>query len=304
MIFSILVLFCLLCILGVFLILPGESTLEQRAPFWGATFAHRGLHSTDKLIPENSMPAFTAAIDSYYGIELDVQLSRDGKVVVFHDDDLLRMCGDRAKVDSLPYDELRTFHLLATTQRIPLLQDVLDLVDQRVSLIIELKTCANYKLLCQNTWNVLHTYDGDFCIQSFDPRIVRWFWRHVPGVLRGQLAARPTVLNSGIGGVVGLGFAGFIGRPQFIAYQVGPIPLPTRIAQQFAMKVSWTIRPEHNFSHLQMETDAIIFEFCSPASRYKTFDSEGLEDDIPALLLEPLANEPVDKEKELPPNKQ
>ena len=61
------------------LIFPGRATKRQKAPFWGMNFAHRGLHTRDKSIPENSLPAFERAAHEGYGMELDVQLSKDGQ---------------------------------------------------------------------------------------------------------------------------------------------------------------------------------------------------------------------------------
>ena len=85
--------------LPLILLAPGRATKRQKAPFMGMNFAHRGLHSRDKSIPENSLEAFDLASRAGYGMELDVQLSKDGQVVVFHDDTLERVCGVNARVD-------------------------------------------------------------------------------------------------------------------------------------------------------------------------------------------------------------
>ena len=95
----------------LFLLAPGASSKRQRAPFWGVNFAHRGLHTRDKSVPENSMEAFRLAAEAGYGIELDVQLSKDGQVVVFHDDTLSRVCGVDGRVDEKTYEELRQLSL-------------------------------------------------------------------------------------------------------------------------------------------------------------------------------------------------
>lgn len=275
MLISLLVFFCVLGMLLLFLLMPGESNMLDRAPFWGVNHAHRGLHAKDKTIPENSIAAFTAAVDAGYGIELDIRLTKDEEVVVFHDDDLTRVCGAPGRVDSYTWEELKEFRLLGTGQRIPLLREVLALVDKQVPLIVELKQSPQNTLLCEKAWAVLRTYDGDFCIESFDPRIVRWFKKNVPGVLRGQLAAPPKDLNSGIPGfLVGTGLANFIGRPQFIAYKSGPRPLTMQFAEKFAMKVAWTLRSEQEAAPMETQTDAIIFEFYSPDLKYKEMPGE------------------------------
>ena len=91
---------------GVLLVLvwlcvkPGRFTAAQAAPFSGVNYAHRGLYAQDQSVPENSLPAFAAAVENGYGMELDIQLSQDGEVVVFHDDTLARMCGIQGRVDA------------------------------------------------------------------------------------------------------------------------------------------------------------------------------------------------------------
>ena len=278
---SVLVILCAVLLVVVYLLLPGESTLGERAPFWGVCFAHRGLHTEDKDVPENSMPAFTAAVDAGYGIELDIQLSKDGEVVVFHDDDLQRVCGVPGRVDAHSYEELRGFALLGTKQHMPLLSDVLDLVDEQVPLLIELKTGPHNKQLCENAWRVLRTYDGDFCVQSFDPRIVRWFRTHAPGILRGQLAAPGKDLASGaVGYAVSTLLCNFLGRPQFISYKVGPRPFTARFAERFAMRFAWTVRPGDDVKAIQAQNDAVIFEFFRPEPAFAALpDAPGWQEE-------------------------
>ena len=261
---------------GLFwLVMPGEANAAQRAPFWGMNHAHRGLHSQDKTVTENSLAAFTAAVDAGYGIELDLRLTADGEVVVFHDDDLSRMCGVPDKVADLTFEELRTHQLLATSQQVPHLWEVIELVDQKVPLILELKSGKNYKDLCRGVWRILRTYDGDICVESFDPRIVGWFKKNVPGLLRGQLTAPAKVLKQGVAGfIVGNCLCNVLGRPGFIASQKGKRPLLTRLAQKFCMSVVYTARPKDDTTQLELDYDAVIFEFYQPEARYMTSPSE------------------------------
>ena len=102
----------------VYLIAPGSIRKKQRAPFQNRNFAHRGLHKRDKSVPENSLAAFERAASYGYGIELDVQLSKDGRVVVFHDDTLNRVCGVDARVDSKTFDELRQIGRASCRERV------------------------------------------------------------------------------------------------------------------------------------------------------------------------------------------
>ena len=146
----------------VYLIAPGNIRKKQRSPFQNRNFAHRGLHKRDKSVPENSLAAFERAASYGYGIELDVQLSKDGQVVVFHDDTLNRVCGVDARVDSKTLEELRQLRLCGTDETIPLFSEVLKTVRGRGALIVELKNGKRNKELCEKTYALLRRYTGDY----------------------------------------------------------------------------------------------------------------------------------------------
>lgn len=133
----------------IYLVAPGKIRKKQKSPFQNRNFAHRGLHKRDKSVPENSLAAFERAASYGYGIELDVQLSKDGQVVVFHDDTLNRVCGVDARVDSKTLAELQQLSLCGTDETIPLFSDVLKTVRGRGALIVELKNGKNNKELCE-----------------------------------------------------------------------------------------------------------------------------------------------------------
>ena len=109
----------------LFLIAPGRSSRAERTPFEGRAFAHRGLYKLDQSIPENSLPAFQRAVENGYGAELDVQRTKDGQIVVFHDDSMRRACGVDRPIRDFTYEELQQFPLFGTQERIPLFSDVL-----------------------------------------------------------------------------------------------------------------------------------------------------------------------------------
>ena len=256
--------------LPLFLVAPGSVTKRQKAPFYGRSFAHRGLHSEDKSIPENSLEAFRLAARAGYGVELDVQLSRDGQVVVFHDDTLDRVCGVHARVDEKSFDELRLLRLCGTEQRIPLLTEALDAIRGRGPLIVELKNGRSNRELCEKTYAILSDYEGQVCIESFHPMIVRWFRRHAKDLVRGQLAT--TVRDYGDAVKKPTAFLlsrclmNFLSRPQFIAYRIGFTPLTVRLSQALgAMRFGWTARNERAERH----RDAVIFEFYRPQLKIK-----------------------------------
>lgn len=254
----------------VFLIAPGSMYKSQRKTFKGKNYAHRGLHKRSKTIPENSLAAFEAAASYGYGIELDVQLSKDGQVVVFHDDTLNRVCGVDARVDEKTYDELSKMSLCGTNETVPLFTDVLRCVRGRSALIVELKNGKRNEELCQKTYDILKNYSGDFCIESFNPFIVRWFRKNAPEIFRGQLACPPSDYGDEVKPVtaflLGNTLLNFLGRPQFIAYKITPKPLTVRLAESMgAMKVCWT---SHEWVN-EKENDAVIFEFYKPKLTYK-----------------------------------
>ncbi len=270
------ILICL-AVLGaalVFFIAPGRRNEAQRAPFMRRTFAHRGLYSEDQRVPENSLPAFRAAVEAGYGVELDVQLTRDKQVVVFHDDTLKRACGTDARIDAFSYAELtQRMRLFGTEQTIPLFSEVLAVLDGRVPVIVELKSGGDRFGLCKRTLALLRLYAGPFCIESFDPYIVRWFYQNAPDILRGQLSEQMRHSRSVLGlwksFLMSRLFSNFAARAQFIAYRVGPKPWTVRLCERMgAMRVVWTARPNDSHAALERAYDAIIFEHYRPDSRY------------------------------------
>ncbi len=155
---------------------------------FGKYIAHRGLHGNG--IPENSIPAFKKAIEMGLPIELDVRLTKDAKVIVLHDKDLKRMCGvDRDALD-MTYEEISKLTLADSDEHIPLFKDVLKLVRGQVPLLIEIKRGAPVWTLEKRVHNFLKNYNGDYAIQSFDPRQVLWFKIHSPETYRGLLVTR------------------------------------------------------------------------------------------------------------------
>ena len=257
----------------VWLIAPGSYSEAAAEPFKKRFIAHRGLHSKDQSVPENSLRAFEAAAERGYAIELDVQLTKDGEVVVMHDDDLQRACGDPAFVSEKTLEELRGLRLFGTEEGIPLFKEVLAKVDGRVPLLVELKSQgARNSILCKKTNDLLFAYRGPYCIESFDPRILRWFRKHAPWVFRGQLATHPDNYDDGTPGYLasflGHCFFNFSGRPQFISYDLsgGGRPLSVKAAERLgAMRFSWTSHAAFD----SLDSDAVIFEYYEPDVRFQ-----------------------------------
>lgn len=152
---------------------PGWEKLE------GFRYAHRGLHGPG--VPENSLAAFRRAAEAGYGAELDVHLTRDGRLVVIHDGDLERMCGVPGRVAEKTAEELAALRLAGSEEHIPLLEEVLPLFAGRAPLVVELKTDRHgAAALAGDTVDCLDRFSIDYCVESFDPRPLRWLRRHRP----------------------------------------------------------------------------------------------------------------------------
>lgn len=195
---------------------PGMEKLR------GWSYAHRGLHGDG--VPENSMAAFRAALENGFGIELDVHLLQDGGLGVMHDSALKRTTGREGRMEALTTAQLADYTLEGTGETIPAFAQVLALFAGKAPLIIELKTAGdNVDALCRTVCQALEGYEGPYCIESFDPRCVRWLRVHRPDIIRGQLAEN--FLRSGQGfpkpflWAMRCNLLDFYTRPDFIAYQ-------------------------------------------------------------------------------------
>ena len=264
------------CIVLLWLFLrPGRYGEAQKQLVYGVNHAHRGLHTKDKTVPENSLPAFRAAAEAGYGVELDIQLSRDGQVVVFHDDTLDRVCGVHGRVDEFTFEELRGMRLCGTQETIPLLTEVFEVMGGRTPMIIELKTGRRNDELCEKGLALMRAYNGPYCIESFDPRVVGIVRRQAPDILRGQLAdSYQSYRKDGTHAVPAFVFShlfgNFLGRPDFIAWCPAKRNWAVKLnAALGAMMVMWTALPEHDTAKLEAENDAVIFQWYAPKQKYR-----------------------------------
>ena len=156
-----------------------ESLLSRR-------YAHRGLHNGTRA--ENSLSAFKAAVDAGYGIELDVRLTSDGELVVFHDDTLERVTDREGRVDSYTAKELSKIKLCDTGDGIPTFREVLELVDGKVPLLVELKEDAGKYGVTEKACEMLREYKGEYMIESFNPLALARVRKLLPGTCRGILS--------------------------------------------------------------------------------------------------------------------
>lgn len=225
--------------------------------------AHRGLHDISNGIPENSIPAFEAALKKNYLIEFDIHILKDNSVVVFHDDNLKRMVGVEKPLKDLTYEEIKQYKLLNTDNHIPLLQDVLNLVDGKVPLVIEYKYDVKVGRLEQESMKILKNYKGDFVVKSFNPLSIYWFKKHHPNIIRGQLSSKfqdePWDFMKKV--IIKHMPFNFITKPDFLSYDVNS--LPDRRIEKFRKNkpvICWTIKTKAQFDKAKKYCDNLICE--------------------------------------------
>jgi len=201
------------------------------------------------------------------GIELDVQLSRDGEVMVFHDFTLNRVAGVNGKVISFTAEELGKMNLNGQEDGIPTLRQVLAAVDGRVPLIIEIKIPGFDLSVCPKAFEILDHYKGPYCIESFHPLAIHWMKKNRPGILRGQLSS-DFFRHGEKGNKIQL-FAvknlllNFLARPDFIAFDIRyPRALAFRLCTGLfrALSIGWTVRTEEELGKAKENFDAWICE--------------------------------------------
>ena len=234
-------------------------------------YAHRGLFDCE--LPENSIPAFKAAVDGGFGIECDVQLTKDGKSIIFHDDTLTRMCGVERRVCELTLDEIKELKLAGSEYDIPTLEEFLECVGGRVPLLIELKGVTFNTELCDTIAPILDKYEGEFVIESFNPILLGQMKDIRPNFIRGQLvttlnrekneASQGFLKNFLLAALM----TNFISRPDFIAhdkkYPHGiSLFLTTRVLG--AKRCVWTVKNEEEYQNAIEKGVCPIFDGFTP----------------------------------------
>ena len=245
----------------------------------GVDYAHRGLWNTnepdeenrlaDDLRPENSLAAFRAAVEKGYGIELDVHRTRDGALVVHHDDSLKRLTGVDKQIARCTMKEVRACRL-PNGEPIPTFDEVLKVVAGRVPLIVELKVeNGNQDLLSRAVYDRMKRYNGPWCMESFMPGAVKWFRQNAPEVIRGQLAfdhagtGKTAFLfwrNIGIASML----QNFASRPDFVAFEAKSVKWHTLSIHLLRLMkpwfVAWTVRSQEDMDKQRGKWDLQIFE--------------------------------------------
>lgn len=231
--------------------------------------AHRGLFD-NKELPENSLPAFEKAALQGFGMETDVQCTKDGVLVVFHDDNLKRMTGVDGRICNYTLEELRKLKLLDTECIIPTFEEFLKAANG-ANLVVEIKPHGKTGYVEEKTYEMLKNYKGNFCIESFDPFVIRWFKLHAPEVIRGTLSC--SFDGTGFGKMKRwllsqLKLCKWNGS-QFIAFDADTIAT-NKAVKRFRKRIPilcWTIRSQEELDRLEPYFDNIIFDSFVPERR-------------------------------------
>jgi glycerophosphoryl diester phosphodiesterase len=249
----------------------------SRALHWltARPIAHRGLHDASAGVIENTSGAFSAAITGGYGIECDVQVTRDGEAVVHHDDALGRLTAGDAALAELTAAELRRVQYLNSPDRIITLGELCDLVDGRVPLIVEIKSRFDGDLrLTKRLAAVLTEYKGPAAAMSFDAVIVQALREVAPTLPRGIVAERHYHRHpewDGLSAAKKRSMAFLLHaphtHPHFVAYSVKDLPSPAPLLARnlFGLPLlTWTVRSEQDRRTAARFADQMIFEVFRP----------------------------------------
>jgi glycerophosphoryl diester phosphodiesterase len=263
--------YALFCIL----IKPNKYRSEMDA-FKNVRYAHRGLHGNG--VPENSMEAFKLAVDAGYGIELDVRVSSDGELMVFHDDTLDRMTNESGNVDARTKEELKKIKLLGTENTIPTFREVLELVGGKIPLLVEIKEFNGSYLATEKTAEILKEYKGPFIVESFNPLALGKLKKLAPEFMRGFLSQNfsdnekyRTPKYCALKNML----FNFIARPDFIAYRHSDYDVRAlKHIKKFYKKtplIAWTVEnSEDDALAVKNGFSGIIFQYYLPETTVST----------------------------------
>ncbi len=254
---------CLLIVILYILVFVRPNGGEPADKSLLCDYAHRGLHGEG--VPENSLRSFELACREGYGVELDVQLSSDGQVIVYHDYSMERLTDSDKKLNELTAAELTALTLAGTDEHIPTFAQALELIDGRVPVLVELKGEEMNADLCPKVAELLKDYKGSYCIESFNPLLVKEMKNALPEAYCGLLYTN--LLRDREASALNIALAtmslNFLCKPDFIAYdEADRDSFPVKLTTEFykAPKFVWTMRTQASLDKAHELGEYPIFE--------------------------------------------
>ena len=248
-------------------------SLHSNSPNWlvSRPIAHRGLHRFSEGIIENSLSAAKAAIAKDFAIECDVQLSQDGEAIVFHDFALERLTGTCGKLNTFTASQLSSLVLQGSTDNIPTLETLLDVIGGRVTLICEIKSRFDQDFrLAKRVADIAKAYHGPLALKSFDPDIIAYL--RTQEDLQTPLGivaeahyddAAWTILSATQKQALSSLNHWPQTRPDFLSYHVNDLPHAATVLARSVLGIpvmSWTVRTPEQRKRAEQHADQIIFE--------------------------------------------
>ena len=239
--------------------------------------AHRGYYNNKNGVIENSKTAFELAIKNNYNIEMDISLTKDEQIIVYHDDDFKRLLNVDKKVSEMTLEEIKQLRYENSTDDILTFKEFLDVIDGQTGLVIEYKSQnkkRNY-ILCEKSMELLKDYKGNYVVQSFDPIIVGWFKRNYPIIPRGQLCmifdykkTRQETKGKGKKGFVlrltrwlyNNKLTNIVGRPLFLDHSHNDINFMGKVCHKFMPMIVYTVQTKEHYDNIFNKVENIIFE--------------------------------------------
>ncbi len=236
--------------------------------------AHRGFFDYDNA-PENSLNAFRRAIEHNYAVELDVQIISDGTPVVFHDDELSRLTHKDGYVKNLKTEDLNQYNLGKSDQTIPTLKQVLETINGRTPILLEIKNGAlKPQDDCQKIYDVIKDYTGEIAIQSFNPYALEWFVNNAPKYPRGLLASRWRKKNRDVEPDQPKSFfvrysTGHLllfkhAKPNFLNYEIRDLPNRFVRKHKDIPLLCWVAYNQEEYTNAMKKADNIVFQDFEP----------------------------------------
>jgi len=254
----------------------GADPVDSSRTSWlkTAIIAHKGIHHDSQGIPENTIAAFGKATENNCAIELDVSLTKDNKLIVFHDRKLKRLFGIEDLTQDKTYAELEQLKFANSNEKIPLFSDALAFVDGRVPLIIEIKNEGKVGEMERMIYDMLKGYKGLYAVQSFNPYTLKWFRQNAPEVLRGQLSgsfvisayeheyAGTTILPWYKKFILSNLLLDFESKPNFIVYETENVSNNTLddLKKLGVPVLGWTIDTKEEYNKVEKYFDNFVVE--------------------------------------------